>query len=71
MKSNVDIKKEGTKEMFYLMTHSTHFNHHTDMIAHTTTFVTPVVEHWKTMIASIHDHWPYWRDPTPYIRPKY
>ena len=77
--------KEGRKEMFYLMTHSTHFiygymasniwsrtiqivrketrcrhigysfqlttrffymHHPTDSIAHTTAFVTPVVEHW-------------------------
>ena len=78
--------KEGRKEIFYLMTHSTHFiycymasdiwlrtiliarketplplhwllfpinnkssfymHHPTDMIAHTTAFVTPVVEHW-------------------------
>ena len=32
--------------MFYLMTHSTHMHHRTYRIAHTTAFVTPVVEHW-------------------------
>ena len=41
--------------MFYLTTHSTHFilrqgffymHHPTDRIAHTTAFVTSVVEHW-------------------------
>ena len=79
------LQKEGRKEMFYLMMHSTHFiygymasdiwlslkdhsdsekgnplpphrelfqqgffymHHPTDRIAHTTAFVTPVMEHW-------------------------
>ena len=83
--SQIPTCTEGTKEMFYLTTHSTHFiygymasdiwlrtilivrkkpaaatwstlsdlqqgffymHHPTDRIAHTTVFVTPVVEHW-------------------------
>ena len=54
-------EEEGRKEMFYFMTHSTHFilwlygvgqqglfymHHPTDRIAHTMAFVTPVMEHW-------------------------
>ena len=41
-------RKEGRKEMFYLMTQQGFFymHHPTDRISHTMAFVTSVVEHW-------------------------